>query len=110
MQIYRKFINRNPVLFKLLYNSVHFSSYLPSAGKGNVIPVPRQKSIYGEERYKLHSLLSSPLDGCVQHYSSAALSRERTAVPIEKEAEWAPQPVLTFWRKEKKSLGFKLPP
>jgi hypothetical protein len=36
-----------------------------------------------------------------QHPAQAAVPRERTPVPIEQLAGWAPEPVWTIWRREK---------
>jgi hypothetical protein len=36
--------------------------------------------------------------------SSVALSKLRTTRPIEYEAGWSPEPVWTFWRREKSAF------
>jgi len=32
---------------------------------------------------------------------------ERSPVPVEEETEWAPEPVVMFWRREKSLLSLK---
>jgi hypothetical protein len=47
------------------------------------------------------------MEVCGQIHAPAALPRERTPVPTEQAAGWAPDPARTFWRGGgEKSLAF----
>jgi hypothetical protein len=80
MQIYDRFIYCGPVLFKPLYNSVHFGSYLPPAGKCDAVPAHVKKAYYSRHKMDMSVQLDSPAD----------LPQETTPVPIEQEVEWGP--------------------
>ena len=102
MQIYSTFIYCDPVLFKPLYNSVHFGSYLPPAGKDDAISAHVKKAYKGNRGISsTHSYPRHKMDLSVQLDSPAALPRETTPVPIEQEVEWGPTACIDVLEKRK---------